>query len=58
MKKTHVHNCIWETAAVRVCCVLMLMLAEWAVLGTTLEAAESPIQTATDFGCVSPNARR
>ena len=48
MKKTHVHNCIWETAAVRVCCVLMLMLAEWALLGTTLEAAENTIQIATD----------
>ena len=50
MKKTHFHDCIWEAAAVRVCCVLMLMLAEWAVLGTTLEAAENPIQTATDSG--------
>ena len=48
MKKTHVHNRIWEAAAVRVCCLLMLMLAEWAVLGTTLEAAESPVKTATD----------
>ena len=51
MKKTHVHGRIWKAAAVRVCCLLMLMLTEWAVLGTTLEAAESPVKTATDdFG--------
>ena len=48
--KTRVHDRIWEAAAVRVCCVLMLMLAEWAVLGTTLEASESPFKTATDSG--------
>jgi polysaccharide export outer membrane protein len=43
MKKTHVHGRIWKAAAVRVCCLLVLMLAEWAVLGTTLEAAENPV---------------
>jgi polysaccharide export outer membrane protein len=48
MKKKHVHGRMWKAAAVRVCCLLVLMLAEWAVLGTTLEAAESPVKTAAD----------
>src|SRR5262245_25972629 len=48
MKKTQVHDRIWEAAAVRVCFLLMLVLADWTVLGTTLEASESPFNTATD----------
>ena len=56
--KARVRNRNWQAPAVRICCFLMLVLAEWVVLGTTLEAAESPLKTAPEFRRVSPNAGR
>ena len=48
--KARVRNRNWQAPAVRICCFLMLVLAEWVVLGTTLEAAESPLKTAPESG--------